>query len=279
MKHLVLAVALAALPFAATAQDADKPAAEKPAAKKSAKPAAKVDAIATVNGVAVPSSRMEFMLQQQRQRGAPDNDQTRAMLKDELVNREIVVQEANRSGIAKTPEVQAQMDIARQEIIVGAYLRDWVRKHPVTDAEVQKEYDRAKSQSGDKEYRARHILVDSEDQAKDLIAQLKKGAKFDELATKFSKDPGSAQRGGDLEWSVPGAYDKQFSDAMVKLEKGKYTEQPVQTRFGYHIIQLDDVRQTKFPALAEVKPRIQQQLAQHRVDELIRGLRAKAKVE
>ena len=217
MKHLVLAAAFA-LPFAAVAQNADKP-----AAKKSAKPAAKGDSIATVNGVPVPASRLEFLVQQQKGRGAPDNDQTRTLIKDELVNREVVVQEAQKSGVAKSQEVQTQLDIARQEIIVGAFLRDWVRKHPVTDAEVQKEYERAKAQSGDKEYRARHILVDTEDQAKDLIAQIKKGAKFDELATKHSKDSGSAQRGGDLEWSVPAAYDKQFADAMVRLEKGKYT--------------------------------------------------------
>ena len=218
-------------------------------------------------------------MEQQRQRGAPDNAQTRAMLRDELVNREIVAQEAQRAGFAKSPEVQTQLDIARQEILVGAYLRDWVKRHPVTDAEIQKEYDRARTQSGDKEYRARHILVETEDQAKGLIAELKKGAKFDELASKNSKDAGSKERGGDLDWNVPGAFDKQFSDAMVKLDKGKYTEAPVQTRFGYHVIQLDDVRPIRFPGLAEVKQRIQQQLTQNRVDELIRGLRAKAKVE
>jgi peptidyl-prolyl cis-trans isomerase C len=281
MKKLVLTAALIALPVAAFAQEADKPAAKKaePAKKAAAKPAARGEAIATVNGVPVPSSRLEFLVQQQKQRGAPDNDQTRALIKDELVNREVVAQEAQRAGLAKTPDVQMQIDIARQEILVGAYLRDWVRKNPVTDAEVQKEYERVKGQAGDREYRARHILVESEDQAKDMIAQLKKGAKFDELATKHSKDTGSAQRGGDLDWSAPAAYDKQFSDAMVKLEKGKYTEQPVQTRFGYHVIQLDDVRQTKFPALGEVRPRIQQQIAQHKVDDLVKGLRAKAKVE
>jgi peptidyl-prolyl cis-trans isomerase C len=163
--------------------------------------------------------------------------------------------------------------------MVSAYLRDYVRKNPITDAEIQKEYDRARSQTGDKEYKARHILVEGEDQAKDLIAQLKKGAKFDELATKNTKDTGTKERGGDLDWNVPGVFDKQFSDAMVKLEKGKFTDAPVRTRFGYHVIQLDDVRAVKFPPLAEVKPRIQQQLVQGKIDELIRGLRAKAKVE
>ena len=271
----LFAAVLLALPLLVCAQDTAKPAAKpKPAAKAAAK-----DAVATVNGVTIPGSRMEFMMDQQRQRGAPDNQQTRSMMREELVNREIVVQEAQKAGLAKSAEVQAQLDIARQEILVGAYLRDWAKKHPVSDAEIQKEYDRARAQSGEKEYRARHILVETEDQAKGLIADLKKGAKFDELASKNSKDSGSKERGGDLDWNVPGAFDKQFSDAMVKLDKGKYTEAPVQTRFGYHVIQLDDVRPIRFPALAEVKQRIQQQLTQHRVDELIRGLRAKAKVE
>jgi peptidyl-prolyl cis-trans isomerase C len=191
----------------------------------------------------------------------------------------VIAQEAQRSGIAKSPEVQTQLDLARQEIIVSAYLRDWARRNPVSDAEVQKEYERAKAQQGDKEYRARHILVETEEQAKSLIAELKKGGKFDELATKNSKDTGSAQRGGDLDWNVPGTFDKQFSDAMVKLDKGKYTETPVRTRFGFHVIQLDDVRQAKFATLAEVKPRIQQMLVQNKIEELVRVLRAKAKIE
>ena len=267
-------VALALLaPALALAQDAAKP-----AAKAKAKSGAK-DAIATVNGVAVPKARMDYMMFQQKSRGAPDNDQTRAAVREELVNREVLQQEAERAGFGKKAEVQTQVAMARQEIVVGAYLRDWVQKHPVSDAEVQKEYDKARAQAGEKEYKARHILVDSEDQANKIIAELKQGAKFDELAEKNSKDPGSKDRGGDLDWNVPAAFDKNFSDAMVKLEKGKYTEKPVQTRYGYHVIQLDDVRDTKFPALAEVKPRIQQQLMQHKIEGLVRDLRSKAKVE
>jgi peptidyl-prolyl cis-trans isomerase C len=276
------------MPLAVLAQDKpaatpEKPAAapEKPAAKPAGKAAAKEKEppVAKVNGVVVPQSHLEFMMMQQRNRGTPDNPQTRLMMRDELVNREIVSQEAQKQGVTKDPDVQTQLAIARQEIVVGAYLRDYVKKHPVSDADIEKEYERAKSQTGDKEYRARHILVDNEDQAKSLIGELKKGANFSDLAQKNSKDPGSKERGGDLDWNVPAAFDKNFSDAMVKLDKGKFTETPVQTRFGYHIIQLDDVRQTKFPALAEVKPRIQQQLTQQKVEELVRGLRAKAKVE
>jgi peptidyl-prolyl cis-trans isomerase C len=219
------------------------------------------------------------MMRQQAARGGQDNDQMRALMREELINRELIAQEAGRTGIAKTADVQAQLDLVRQEIVVGAYIRDWVAKHPITDADVQKEYDKAKAQAGDKEYRARHILLETDDQAKGMIAELKKGAKFDELATKNSKDGGTATRGGDLDWNVPGAYDKAFSDAMVKLDKGKFTDAPVQTRFGYHVILLEDVRPVKFPSLAEVKPRLQQQLVQGKIEELVKGLRAKAKIE
>jgi peptidyl-prolyl cis-trans isomerase C len=273
----ILLAALLAVPGLALAQLPEKKEKAPLPEKKAAKPAAKP--IATVNGVPVPQARMDFLMQQQQSRGAPDTEQMRGMVRDELVNREVLAQEAQKSGIARNPEVQTQLEMTRQEIIVSAYLRDWARKHPVSDADVQKEYERAKAQHGEKEYRARHILVETEDQAKGLIAELKKGAKFDELASKNSKDTGSAQRGGDLDWNVPATYDKQFSDAMVKLEKGKYTETPVRTRFGFHIIQLDDVRPAKFAALAEVKPRIQQMLVQNKIEELIRGLRAKAKIE
>ncbi len=265
MRTRILAAALLA-PAVALAQVPEK----KPAKPKP---------IATVNGVPVPQARADYLMQQQMSRGGTDTEQMRGMVRDELVNREILMQEAQKAGITRQPEVQAQIDMARQEIVVSAYLRDWVRKHPITDAEVQQEYDKAKAQHGDKEYKARHILVETEDEAKALIAQLKKGGKFDDLATKNSKDTGSAQRGGDLDWNVPGSYDKQFSEAMVKLEKGKYTETPVRTRFGFHVIQLDDVRPAKFVTLAEAKPRIQQRLAQDRIQELVRGLRAKAKIE
>jgi peptidyl-prolyl cis-trans isomerase C len=274
---LLAAPALAQLPLPTKDEPAKKEAAKKDAAKS--QPAAQGTTIAKVNGVAVPRARQDLLMQQQGARGMPDNEQTRTLVRDELINREVLYQEAQRTGVGKKPEVQAQVDMARQEVMVSAYVRDWVRTHPVTDADVQKEYERAKSQAGDKEYRARHILVETEEQAKSLIDELKKGGKFEDLATKNSKDPGSAQRGGDLDWNVPGTYDKQFADALVKLEKGKYTDAPVHTRFGYHIIMLEDVRPVKFPALNEVRQRISQQVTQTRIEELVKSLRAKAKVE
>jgi len=270
----ILAAALLAAPVLVSAQTLPS---KEPAPKGAAKGGAA--GLATVNGVTIPRARGEALMSQQKARGAPDNEQTRAMVKEELVNRELLMQEAQRAGVAKSPEVAGQLDLARQEIIISAFLRDWVRKNPVSDADVQKEYDRVKAEQGDKEYRARHILVETEDQAKQIVADLKKGAKFDELATKNSKDPGSKDRGGDLDWHGPNDFDRSFSEAMMKLDKGKYTETPVRTRFGFHIIQLDDVRTGRFPALSEVKPRIQQQITQARIDELVKGLRGKAKVE
>ena len=278
MKMRILVAALLATPLLAAAQLPGKEPAKKEAAPK--KDAVKgAPPIAKVNGVAVPRSRADALMNQQKARGAPDNDQTRGMIREELVNRELLMQEAQKSGIARSSEVAGQLDLARQEIIISAYLRDWVRKNPVSEADVQQEYERVKAAQGDKEYRARHILVETEDQAKTVVEELKKGGKFEELAAKNSKDPGSKDRGGDLDWHGPGDFDRSFSDAMMKLEKGKYTETPVRTRFGFHVIQLDDVRLGRFPSLAEVRPRIQQQLAQHRIDELVKSLRSKAKVE
>jgi peptidyl-prolyl cis-trans isomerase C len=248
-------------------------------AKDGKKPAPAASRIATVNGVAIPRIRAEILARERAAQGTSDNEQSRAAIRDDLINREVVAQEADRAGFTKRPEFQAELALVRQTVIVQGYLRDWVRRNPVSEAEMQKEYDAAKAQTGDKEYHARHILVEKEEEAKGLIAELKKGAKFEDLAEKNSKDSGNKDRGGDLDWNVPGVFDKAFADAMVKLEKGQLTDAPVQTRFGYHIIKLDDVRPVKFPSYAEVKPRIQQQLTQRKVEALVRSLREKAKVE
>jgi peptidyl-prolyl cis-trans isomerase C len=250
------------------------------APKDAAKPAAPASGpLATVNGVAIPRQRADAVIRRQVSRGQADNEQLRTAVREDLINREVVAQEAARSGIAKKADVQNQIELARQEVLVSNFIEDYVRQHPVTDAEIQKEYDQAKARTGDREYRARHILVETEDEAKKLIGDLQKGGKFEELAQKSSKDPGSKDKGGDLDWNVPGNYDKAFADAMVKLDKGKTVDAPVRSRFGYHVIRLDDTRPVKFPTMAEVKPRIQQDLMQRKIDALVRDLRAKAKVE
>ena len=235
--------------------------------------------VATVNGVVIPPQRAELLLRERAQQGQSDSPQMRAAVRDELVNREIIMQEAAKSGLTKKAELINELDLVRQTVIVQAYLREYIRTHPISDAEIQKEYDRIKAELGNKEYKARHILVATEDEAKGLIAELKKGVKFDELAKKSSKDPGTREKGGDLDWQAAGTFDKDFATAMAKLAKGKYTESPVKTRFGFHVVELEDVRDAKHPPLSEAKNNLSQQLQRNRIEKLIAELRAKAKVE
>jgi peptidyl-prolyl cis-trans isomerase C len=276
LRTLAAAAVLVATVVPAHAQDAAKGA--KPDAAKGAKPAA-AGPVATVNGVAIPAARAELLARTRTQRGEPDSPQLRNAVRDELINREVITQDANKTGLSKSPEFVTQMDLVRQEVLLQAYVREYFRKNPVSDADVQKEYDRVRGEMGDKEYKVRHILVEQEDQAKNLIAELKKGAKFDELAQKNSKDEGTKTRGGDLDWQSPGGLVKPFSDVMVKLEKGKVSETPVRTQFGWHVIQLDDVRPVQPPPLADVKAKILEGLRRQRFDLHMHELRAKAKVE
>lgn len=234
--------------------------------------------VATVNGVAIPKARVDIVVRAQAQRGVPDSEQMRNEIKEQLIVREVVAQEAAKKGLTKRSDVAAQMELSRQEVLWGAFIADFIQNTPVSDAQVKAEYDRVKVQRGDKEYKARHILVEKEDEAKQVVADLRKGRKFEELA-KQSKDPGSKDRGGELDWNAPGGYVKPFADAMTKLQKGKYTEVPVQTQFGWHVILLEDVRDTKFPTLEEAKPQIAQAIQQQQFTKLIQDLRAKAKVE
>lgn len=244
------------------------------AAAKSTKP----NVIATVNGKEIPKNRADALMAGQEAQGRPDSDELRNAVREELVRREILSQEAAKKGLDKKPEIQGQMELAKQGVVIGAYLNDYARAHPISDDQVRQEYNRIKAQMGDKEYKVRHILVETEAEASAIIAKLKKGEKFDELA-KQSKDPGSKDRGGDLGWANRAAYVKPFSDAMVKLEKGKVTDTPVKTDFGYHVIMLEDARDLKMPEFEEAKGQISQRLQQAMVQKHIEELRAKAKVE
>jgi peptidyl-prolyl cis-trans isomerase C len=278
MKRLIFVLA-AALPIQAFAQlptkEPAKPTA--PAAAPAAAPA--TGPLATVNGVAIPRQRLDLVLRQQAARGVTDSEQLRAQLREALINNELLFQEGNRNGTAKKPDVQQQIDLSRQEVIANAVINEFLRTNPVSDADIQKEYDRAKVQTGEREYRARHILVANEADAKAVLADLKKGVKFDEIAQKKSLDEGTRPKGGDLDWNVPGNFDKAFADAMMKLEKGKMTEVAVRTRFGYHIILLEDVRPVNFPPLTQVRQQVQQRIVTQKVDAMLRDLRAKAKIE
>jgi peptidyl-prolyl cis-trans isomerase C len=234
--------------------------------------------VATVNGVVIPKSRVDVIVKAQTSRGTPDSDQLRNEIRDQLIVREVVTQEATRKGLGKGTDVQAQLDLARQNVLWNAYIADFIKTHPVSDDQIKAEYERLKSSRGDKEYKARHILVEKEDDAKNIIADLKKGKKFEDLA-KQSKDPGSKDRGGDLDWNSPSGYVKPFADALVKLDKGKYTDTPVQTQYGWHVILLEDVRPAKFPTMDEIKPQITERLQEQAFKKNVDELRAKAKVE
>lgn len=234
--------------------------------------------IAVVNGKPVPSARLDAFIALLKRQGQNDSPALRDRLKEELINREVFLQEAERRGTAKLPEVQSELELMRQTVLIRSLFADFIAKNPVSDADVQAEYDKFRQMQGDKEYRARHILVKTEDEAKAIITKLKNGAKFEELA-KQSIDTGSAKNGGDLDWSAPSSYVKPFADAMVKLNKGQITETPVNTQFGWHVIQLTDTRPTKFPSLAEIKPQIEDGLRQQRLQKFQAELRAKAKVE
>lgn len=235
--------------------------------------------VAVVNNKPIPQKRVDEFVDMLKAQGRPDTPELRTAVKQELIARELFVQEAEKQGLQKTPEVQRGLDQARQDLMIRALIQDYLKKHPVTDDQIKAEYDKLKAQTaGQKEYKARHILVDTEDQAKKIIADLNNGAKFEDLA-KQSKDTGSAAHGGELDWNPPSTFVKEFSDAMVKLDKGKYTTTPVKTQFGYHVIELEDVRDVQPPPLAQVRPQIQQELERREIQKLQSDLRAKAKIE
>ena len=241
--------------------------------------AASAQNIATVNGKAVPKARVDVLVQGAARGGQPITPELQAQARDQVVLREIFVQEATRRGMATGKDFADQMELAKQSILIRELFEDFKKKNPIGDAEAQAEYDKFKAQATGTEYRARHILVDKEDDAKALIAQLKAGAKFEDLAQKNSKDTGSAQNGGDLDFAKPESYVPEFGAAMAKLKKGEMTDVPVKTQFGYHIIRLDDTRDAAFPAFDDVKGQIKQRLEQMKMQAFQEELRSKAKTD
>jgi len=269
-----VAVALVAGTFAIAAGAQDK--AEKAGkAKASASAPGKV----VVNGVTIPQSRFEAMEKELEAQGHPASPEREQAIKEELVSREVLAQAARKRGLDKDPQVQAQMDMARQAVLVRALLDSEMKAHPVSDADLEKQYEQFKASMGTNEYKVRHILVDSEAEAKSIIDQLNKGADFAKLAKEKSKDPGSKDNGGDLDWGPAGRYVKPFADAVQALPKGATTKEPVKTDFGYHVIRVDDVRPLKVPSFAEIKEQFRQRAQQQEMQRFVADLRSKAKVE
>jgi len=270
---IAVAAAFAALMAfqAAEAQDTQAPA--KSDATKA--PAAPAKAAAAPKGKDLyPAGFYDFMIKQRTAQGQPDSPEMRNAVRDELNTRELLVREAKKNGVDKQPNVKTEMDLAAQTVLVRTYMADYLKAHPVSDDVLRKEYDSIKSQLGDKEYKVRHILVEKEDEAKDIIAALQKGEKFPKLAER-SKDTGSKANGGDLDWNAPGNFVKPFSDAMIATPKGKFTTTPVQTQFGWHVIEVDDIRDAKIPSFDEVKPQLAQRLQGQQVEAYLKDLRAK----
>ncbi len=233
---------------------------------------------AVVNGKPIPSSRVDAMMKQVTSQGQKDTPELRSMVRQELVNREILSQEAERRGLTDTPDFKLQMETMRQQLLIRALVQDVVKSNPPTDAEIQAAYNEQKKQASGTEYRARHILVEKEEQAKKIIADLAKGQKFETLA-KQSKDPGSAANGGDLDWAPADAYVPEFSKAMMALKKGETTKAPVKTQFGWHVIRLEDTRQAQFPPLDQVRAQLTEMVQQQKLRAFQEDLTKKAKVE
>jgi peptidyl-prolyl cis-trans isomerase C len=282
MKSLVVAIAVALMAPALMAQSADKP--EKSskasrAAKAEAKAESKVDGKISVNGVIIPQAYFDAMNKEREATGQPASPEVGNAIKEELISREVLSQAAKKKGLDKDPVVAAQMDMARQAVLIRAYFDDFVKANPVTDAQLKTNYEQFVAQMGDKEYKARHILVDKEDEAKAIIAALKRGDAFDKLAKEKSKDTGSKDNGGDLDWGPAGRYVPEFGNAMKALAKGQTSDTPVKSPFGYHIIRLDDSRDMKVPKFDEVKDNLRQRSQQEQVSRLVQDLKSKAKID
>lgn len=249
-------------------------AADKPAAKANGEE----KTVTKVNGVTIPQSRIDLRIKAIVAQGQMDSPELRKAVREELINLEIMAQEAVKKGFDKQAETLTQLDVAKQSVLVGAYVQDYFKNHPISEDDLKKEYENLKTTAGSKEYKARHILVQDEAEAKSIASQLKKGAKFDKLASKYSLDPGSKEKGGALEWSMPANFVKPFADALVTLKKGGVST-PVQSEFGWHVIKLDDVRDFNFPPYREVKQNLMQRAQQQALQKAVAEMRSTAKIE
>jgi len=278
LRNLAVALVAGTFAFAAGAQDK----AEK--APKKADSAAKKSSSAgggklVVNGVTIPQSRVDAMNKELNAQGQPDNPERATAVREELVNREVLAQAAVKRGLDKNADVQAQMDMARQAVLVRALFESEIKQSPITEADLQKQYEQFKGSMGTNEYKVRHILVDKEEDAKQIIADLNNGGDFAKIAKEKSKDPGSKDNGGDLDWGPAARYVKPFADAVQSQPKGKVSAAPVKSDFGYHVIVVDDVRPLKVPEYAEIKEQFRQRAQQQQIQKLVMDLRSKAKVE
>ena len=274
VRNLAIALVAGTFAFAAGAQDK----ADKASKSKAAAPAGSGKVV--VNGVTIPQARIDAMNKELTAQGQPDSPERAAAVKDELVNREILAQAAQKRGLDKNAEVQQQIEVAKQAVLIKALFDSELKAHPVNDADLQKQYDQFKSSMGTNEYKVSHILVDNEADAKAIIEQLKKNPNdFGKIAKEKSKDPGTKDNNGDLDWGPAARYVKPFADAVQSQPKGQISQTPVKTDFGYHIIRVDDVRPLKVPEFADLKEQFRQRAQQQQIQKMVMDLRSRAKID
>jgi peptidyl-prolyl cis-trans isomerase C len=237
------------------------------------------DSVATVNGKQIKQSVYDYIAKDATARGQKIDDQVKQAITNKLIDSEIVYQEAQKLGLDKQSDYVAREELSRRELLTSTYLQDFVKKNPISDADTKAAYEQYKKAYGDKEYSARHILVKTEAEAKDIIAKLAKGGDFAKLAKEKSLDPGSKEKGGDLGWFSPATMVKPFSDAVASLAKGGVSTTPAQTQFGWHVIQLVDTRPAQPLTYDKVKDGLQKNIQQRNLEKMMTDLRAKAKIE
>jgi peptidyl-prolyl cis-trans isomerase C len=238
------------------------------------------DIAATVNGTPISKYSVDKIVGQRLAMGQPDTPETRKAIINQMAMQLLVSQEAIKKNLDKAPEVSDQIKLAQQSILANAFVEDYVKNNPVSDDMLKAEYDKVKAQMSGTEYKASHILVDTKSLADTIIAKLKKNPKlFDSLAKQYSKDPGSKIHGGELGWFDPRGMVPEFAAAVAKLQKGKFTLEPVKTQFGYHVILLEDTRAKQAPTFEQIKPQLAKQVQQQNLKKLVDDMMAKAKIE
>lgn len=238
---------------------------------------------ATVNGTPIFKKQIDLLLKLQHdQRGTPDTPESRKMVLDTAVTQLLLAQEAVKKGLDKTPEAMDEMEISKQFVLAQTFMQDYVKNNQVTDAQVTAEYEKAKSQVSGNQFKVRHIMVKTDDEAKGIIAKLNKNPKsFETIAKEQSLDLGSKANGGELGWFDEKNMMPEFSGAIAKLKKGKFTETPVQSKSGFHVIMLEDVRTNaaSFPPLEQVRAKLTQQLQTQQAVKMFDDMKAKAKID
>jgi peptidyl-prolyl cis-trans isomerase C len=237
------------------------------------------DTLATVNGKAIKQSIYDYIAKDATARGQKVDSQVKQAITNKLIDSELVYQEAQKLGLDKQADYLAREELSRRELLTSMYLQDFVKKNPISESETKAAYEEYKKAYGDKEYSARHILVKTESEAKDIIAQLGKGGDFAKIAKEKSLDPGSKEKGGDLGWFSPASMVKPFSDVAINLQKGSISTNPVQTQFGWHVIKLIDTRTAQPLPFDKVKDGIQKNLQQRNLEKMMAELRTKAKID